>query len=230
MLPATVREIAVTPMGFAAVVKPEFKDKIIPIFIGPSEAYAISTVLQNEKLERPVGADLMRAVIEATGASLSKIFINDFHGGTFYARIFLAGSQFEGGILELDARPSDAIALAVRFKSPIYVAEHVYDRTAIDPVTLREADADADALRTSQESSVDDILTADEREEFFEAILEEFGEKKKQPKEKVETTLEKVKFFSRTEVLQQMLKTALDREKYEEAARLRDELRSEPNN
>ena len=228
MLPAVVREIAVTPMGFAAIVKPEFKEKIIPIFIGPSEAYAISTVLQSEKMERPVGADLLRILIESTGSGLNKIFINDFHGGTFFARIYVTGKHFEGGVLELDARPSDAIALAVRFRSPIYVAEHVYDRTAIDPVTLREADADA--LRSSQESTVDDILTADEREEFFEAILEEFGEKKKTPKEKKETTLEKVKFFSRTEVLQQMLKTALDREKYEEAARLRDELRSEPNN
>lgn len=228
MLPATVREIAVTPMGFAVVVKPELKDKIIPIFIGPSEAYAISTVLQNEKMERPVGADLLRSLIEATGSNLSKIFINDFHGGTFFARIYVNGGTFPGNILELDARPSDAIALAVRFRSPIYVAEHVYDRTAIDPATLREADADA--LSTSSDSNVDEILTADEREEFFEAILEEFGEKKKAPKEAKETTLEKVRFYSRNEVLQQMLKAALGRENYEEAARLRDELRTEGNN
>ncbi len=228
MLPASVREIAVTPMGFAAVVKPEHKDKIIPIFIGPSEAYSISTILQNEKMERPVGADLLRSLIEATGSTLSKIFINDFHGGTFFARIYVEGSIFPGSLLELDARPSDAIALAVRFGAPIYVAEHVYDRTAIDPITLR--DADADALRTAGQSNVDEILTADEREEFFEAILEEFGEKKKSPKEGKETTLEKVKFYSRTEVLQQMLKAALGRENYEEAARLRDELRTETNN
>mgnify|MGYP001565935647 FL=1 len=228
MLPATVREIAVTPMGFAAVVKPEHKDKIIPIFIGPSEAYSISTILQNEKMERPVGADLLQALVEATGSTLSKIFINDFHGGTFFARIYIQGSIFPGSLLELDARPSDAIALAVRFRAPIYVAEHVYDRTAIDPITLR--DADADALRTAGQSNVDEILTADEREEFFEAILEEFGEKKKSPKEGKETTLEKVKFYSRSEVLQQMLKAALGRENYEEAARLRDELRTETNN
>jgi len=228
MLPATIREIAVTPMGFAVVVKPEHKEKIIPIFIGPSEAYAISTILQNEKTERPVGADLLRSIIEATGAKLSKVFINDFHGGTFFARVYLNGTVFPGGQLELDARPSDAMALAVRFRSPIYVAEHVYDRTGIDATTLSEADADA--LRTGTDSNVDEILTADEREEFFEAILEEFGEKKKAPKESKETTLEKVKFYSRTEVLQQMLKAALGRENYEEAARLRDELRTESNN
>ena len=228
MLPATAREIAITPMGFAAVVKPEHKQKIIPIFIGPSEAYSISTILQNEKMERPVGADLLRSLIEATGSTLSKIFINDFHGGTFFARIFVQGSIFPGSLLELDARPSDAIALAVRFRAPIYVAEHVYDRTAIDPITLR--DADADALRTAGDRNVDEILTADEREEFFEAILEEFGEKKKSPKEVKETTLEKVKYYSSNEVLQQMHKTALGRENYEEAARLRDELRTETNN
>lgn len=228
MLPASVREIAVTPMGFAAVVQPQFKEKIIPIFIGPSEAYAISVILQDEKMERPVGADLLRALIEATNSKVNKIFINDFHAGTFFARIYLTGESFPSGVLELDARPSDAIAVAVRFGAPIYVAEHVYDRTAIDPSTLREADADA--LRTSGDSNVDEILTADEREEFFEAIMEEFGEKKKAAKEKKEATLEKVKFFSRTEVLQQMLKAAIGRENYEEAARLRDELRLEPSN
>jgi bifunctional DNase/RNase len=226
MMPAAVREIAITPMGYAAVVTPEFKDKIIPIFIGPSEAYAISTVLQNDKLERPVGADLLRSVIEAAGGKLTKVFINDFHNGTFFARVYITGPHFDNHLLELDARPSDAIALAVRFRAPIYVAEHVYDRTAIDPTTLREADADA--LRSASDSNVDELLTADEREDFFEAILEEFGEKKKKaPKDTKETTLEKVKFLSRTEVLQQMLKAALGRENYEEAARLRDELRTE---
>ncbi len=227
MLPASVGEIAVTPMGFAIIVKPETKDKIIPIFIGPSEAYAISSILENQTTERPVGADLLRSVIEATGASVNKVFINDFHGGTFFARIYITGRHFAGGLFELDARPSDAIALAVRFASPIYVAEHVYDRTAINLSTLREAHNDA--LSTG-DSSVDDILTADEREEFFEAILEEFGEKKKSPKESKDKTLEKVKFYSRTEVLQQMLNAALIKEDYEEAARLRDELRTEINN
>lgn len=226
MLPASVYEIAVTPMGYAIIVKPESKEKILPIFIGPSEAYAISMILQKEKSERPVTADLLRTVIEATGAAVNRVFINDFHGGTFFARVYITGKHLANGVLELDARPSDAIALAVRFSSPIYIAEHVYDRTAIDASTLR--DADHDALRTL-ESSVDELLTEDEREEFFEAILEELGERKKTPKEK-ENTLEKVKFYSRAEVLQQMLKTALVKENYEEAARLRDELRNESNN
>jgi bifunctional DNase/RNase len=226
MLPASVHEVAVTPMGFAVIVKPEFKEKIIPIFVGPAEAYAISSILQKEKTERPVGADLLRSVIEAAKASVNKIFINDFHSGTFFARVYITGNHFEGGLLELDARPSDAIALAVRFASPIYVAEHVYDRTAIEVTTLR--DAAIDALRTD-ESNVDDILTADEREEFFEAILEEFGEKKATPKERKDKIAEKVKFYSRTEVLQQRLKAALQKEDYEEAARLRDELRNEIN-
>lgn len=226
MLPASVSEVAVTPMGYAIIVKPDFKEKILPIFIGPSEAYAISAILQKEKCERPVTADLLRTVIESTGLAVNRVFINDFHGGTFFARIYVTGNHIPSGSLELDARPSDAIALAVRLSSPIYVAEHVYDRTAIDAATLR--DADSEALRTL-ESSVDDLLTEDEREEFFSALLEELGEWKKSPKEK-EGTLEKVKFYSRAEVLQQMLKTALVKENYEEAARLRDELRNESNN
>jgi bifunctional DNase/RNase len=179
MMPAAVREIAITPMGYAAVVTPEFKDKIIPIFIGPSEAYAISTVLQNDKLERPGRRrSLCVQSSKPQGGKLTKVFINDFHNGTFFARESISPApHFDNHLLELDARPSDAIALAVRFRAPIYVAEHVYDRTAIDPTTLREADADA--LRSASDSNVDELLTADEREDFFEAILEEFGEKKK---------------------------------------------------
>lgn len=227
MLATSVHEIAVTPMGFAVILKPKSETKIIPIFIGPMEAYAISSVLQNEKTERPVGADLLRSVIAAAGASVSKVFIKDFRGGIFFASIYITGSHFAGGLLELDARPSDAIALALRFAAPIYVAEHVYDCTAINTSTLRGADRDA--VRTD-ESNVDDILTADEHEEFIAAILEEFGEKKKAPKENKEKVREKEKFHSRAEVLQQMLKAALMQENYEEAARLRDELRSELNN
>lgn len=223
MLPANVQEISVTPMGFAALVQPQFKEKIVPIFIGPSEAYAISATLQKEKTERPVGADLMRTLIDATGSKVEKIFINDFHSGTFFARIYLTGPSFPDGKCEIDARPSDAIALAVRFGSPIYIAEHVYDRTAIDAETLREANPSDFELNDPE--NVDEILTADEREEFFEAIMEEFGENKKTPKDSKALTIEQIRFLSRGEVLEQMLKTALGKEKYEDAARLRDELR-----
>ncbi|MCX7633938.1 MAG: bifunctional nuclease family protein [Turneriella sp.] len=223
MLPATVNEIAITPMGYAVIVKPEQREKIIPIFIGPSEAYAISSVLQKEKPERPLTADLLRTVIEELQAKVSKVFINDFHGGTFYARVFLVGNFLKNGMRDLDARPSDAIALAVRFNAPIYVAEHVYDRTAIHINTLR--DATGEALQTGE--NPDEILTAEEQEEFFEAILDELGEKKRSTQDSPENPVEKVRFLSRREVLQQMLKAALGKENYEEAARIRDELRAE---
>jgi len=223
MLPANVQEISVTPMGFAALVQPQFKEKVVPIFIGPSEAYAISSILQNEKTERPVGADLMRTLIDATGSKVEKIFINDFHNGTFFARIYLSGQSFPDGKCEIDARPSDAIALAVRFATPIYIAEHVYDRTAIDSDTLREANPSDFELEDSND--VDEILTADERETFFEAIMEEFGERKKIALETKSTAIEQIKLFSRGEVLEQMLRTALKQENYEEAACIRDEIR-----
>jgi len=229
MLPASVNQIAITPMGFAAIIQIAFKEKIIPIFIGPSEAHAISTVLQGEQGERPGPADLMLQFAEAGQVKLDKVFIRDFQGGTFFAQIYFQGKALRDGVLELDARPSDAIALAVRFRAPIYVAEHVFDRTGVDVSTLREAGNEA--LQTGNESSVDELLTAAEREELFESILEEFAENRTvKKKEKSETKVEKVKFQSHRQVLQQMLKTALLRENYEEAARIRDDLRSEPSN
>ncbi len=224
MLAASVREIAITPMGFAVIVKPDIKDKIIPIFIGPTEAYAISTVLQDEEIDRPVTADLLHTVINATGSAVKKVFVHDFRGGTFFAKVYITGKSFPTGFMELTARPSDAIALAVRFASPIYVSEHVYEHTAIDIATLRNS---GPAATSPETDDVDDILTADEREEFFEAILEEFGEKKK-PKQSKKKIVTPTKYLSRHEVLQQMLKTALAHENYEEAAKLRDQLRLEP--
>ncbi len=106
----------------------------------------------------------------------------------------------------------------------MYVAEHVYDRTAISMSTVRAADQEA--IQATQES-IDDILSDDEREEFFEAILEEFGDLKRSSKKTKDTKVEKTKYLSRTEVLERMLKNALANEKYEEAAKLRDELRAE---
>ncbi|HRP69723.1 MAG TPA: DUF151 domain-containing protein [Turneriella sp.] len=223
MLVAMVQEVATTAMGYAVIIKLEFKNKIIPVFVGPTEAFAISAILHKETRDRPIAVDLLATLITESKARLEKVFIHDFQGGTFLARIYLTGEQFNKGALELDARPSDALALALRLRSPVYVADHVYDRTAIKFSTVREADNKA--IHTDSES-IDDILSDDEREEFFEAILEEFGEQKKAVK-KTKPAVEKIKFLSRSEALERMLKKALADEQYEEAARIRDELRAE---
>jgi len=104
--------------------------RYLPIWIGPAEADAIAVKLQNVRLTRPLTHDLLSDVIEKLGASVNYILVNELRNDTFYARIIL---NIDGEQVEIDSRPSDAIALAVRVKpsAPIYVEESVLDKASI---------------------------------------------------------------------------------------------------
>ncbi len=85
-------------------------------------------VLQDAKLPRPLTHDLLRSVIDALGASVHSIVVSELKSDTFYAKIVL---DVNGGQMEIDSRPSDALALAVRTETPIYVEEEVLDKAGI---------------------------------------------------------------------------------------------------
>lgn len=120
--------------------------RYLPIWIGAAEADAITIKLQDMPISRPLTHDLLKSVIEALDATVSHIFINDLvdnleGGGTFVARIVLSTDD---GEIEVDARPSDAIALAVRADAPIFVDESVLERAAIEPSKNLEQGLDED--------------------------------------------------------------------------------------
>lgn len=94
----------------------------LPILIGPFEATAIALALEGTQVPRPLSHDLMKSVIEALKAKVSKIVIHDIQENTFFAKVVLESSA---GPLEIDARPSDSIALALRTNSPIYVTDQI---------------------------------------------------------------------------------------------------------
>ncbi len=112
------------------VLKDETTERFLPIWIGPYEADAITITLQGIRVARPLTHDLLRLVVEAMGATVSHVVISDLRDETFYAVIYL---DADGEPVEVDARPSDAIALAVRAEAPIFVAEHVLDLAGIVP-------------------------------------------------------------------------------------------------
>ena len=94
------------------------------IFVLPDVAYAISMGLESETPDRPFTHDLMKTLIERLGGAVERVTIDDLWQETFYARITMTrGTE----TLDIDARPSDAIALALRFRAPIYVAESVLE-------------------------------------------------------------------------------------------------------
>jgi hypothetical protein len=96
-----------------------------PIFIGPFETLAIQMALEGATPERPMTHDLLKNAIDRLGGSVERITIDDLWQGTFYARITVA--QKGGDAQDIDARPSDAIALALRMRAPIYMAEDVIE-------------------------------------------------------------------------------------------------------
>jgi hypothetical protein len=110
------------------VLKDSNTDRYLPIWIGPCEADAITAELQQQPIKRPLTHDLLRNVIREMGGRVVHIFINELRNDVYYARILI---DISGRQVEIDSRPSDAIALGVRVKVPIFVNESVMDRAAI---------------------------------------------------------------------------------------------------
>ena len=102
-------------------------DRKFPIVIGSSEAYAIDRRLKGIPTPRPLTHDLLANVIESMGGNIDRIEINDLQAHTFFARIHV---RQNGKTIEVDSRPSDAIALGIATVVPIYVAEHVLEEVS----------------------------------------------------------------------------------------------------
>lgn len=126
----TIESIRVNLMNYQRVVvlREKDSDRYLPIWIGPAEADAIAVRLQEVAVARPLTHDLLMSVIEALGARVQSIVVNDLNNDTFYARIHLT---VDGRQIEIDSRPSDAIALAVRVQVPVFAEESVLDRAGI---------------------------------------------------------------------------------------------------
>ena len=102
-------------------------DRKFPIVIGSSEAYAIDRRLKGIPTPRPLTHDLLASVIEGMGGAIDHIEINDLQAHTFFARIHI---RHNGKTVEIDSRPSDAIALGIATVVPIYVADHVLEEVS----------------------------------------------------------------------------------------------------
>ena len=130
MIEMVVDSIRVSLMNYQRVVilKEKEADRYLPIWIGPAEADAIAVKLQGVNVPRPLTHDLLHSVIDTLGASVNSIIVCDLKNDTFFAKIIL---NADGEQLEIDSRPSDALALAVRVEAPIYAEETVLDKAGI---------------------------------------------------------------------------------------------------
>lgn len=152
------------------ILKDLHTERFLPIFIGQVEADAITTELQSAQRQRPLTHDLLKSVITEMGGRLAYILINDIRQETFYARLVI---EIQGKKMDVDARPSDAIALAVRTKAPLFVSEAVMDKCAVEPeddiysqnapAVSREERPNAEAARV--ERTAPDIVPHDKIDE-----------------------------------------------------------------
>jgi uncharacterized protein len=125
-----VESIRVNMTNYKRVVmlKEKSSTRYLPIWIGHFEADAIAIPMQNVPVSRPLTHDLLGGVISQLGAKLTRVVINELADETFYAKLIL---DIDGRHVEVDSRPSDAIALAIRAKVPIFVEESVLDQAGM---------------------------------------------------------------------------------------------------
>lgn len=120
-------------------------EKVFVIYVEPSVGNAINMFLSQSSKERPLTHDLMASLLAAVGAKIERVIINDLQNGTYFGRLIITAENElqQRKIIELDARPSDCLALAIRQKAPIFVSQDVWD----------EVENMSDALEAMQEQS-----------------------------------------------------------------------------
>jgi len=168
--------------AYALLLKESFGNRRLPIIIGSFEAQSIALEMEGIKPPRPLTHDLLKETIDNLGGTVIEVIIDELKDNTFFAKVILEVSSLTN---EIDSRPSDAIALAVRAQAPIFVSEEVMKNAAFIP--------------------------SSEDEDFSEEISKE----EKEIKKSVET---------KTASLQDQLREAIEKEDYERAAKLRDEI------
>ena len=177
LIEMTVEGIRVSLMTYQRVVilKEKDADRYLPIWIGPAEADAITVRLQEVQVARPLTHDLLRDVMEKLGAHVEYVVVNELADATFFARITLT---YNGERMEIDSRPSDAIALAVRVQVPIYAEDAVLERAG---VALDQEGKPIEGPRTEQISKVneEELQRMSAFREFIESLdLDDFDKRK----------------------------------------------------
>jgi len=179
VIEVVVESIRVNMANYKRVVMLKEKDstRYLPIWIGHFEADAIAIPMQKVPVSRPLTHDLLRSAIGALGARLEHVIINDLADETFFAKLIL---YQDGKSVEVDARPSDAIALAIRWEVPIFVEERVLESAGM--VFDGEEDGEAEARAGEEESTPVDEEKLSVFKQFINTLdiddLEKGGETK----------------------------------------------------
>jgi bifunctional DNase/RNase len=175
----TIESIRLSLMNYQRVVilREKDSDRYLPIWIGPAEADAIAVRLQDVAVARPLTHDLLRNLIEQLGGRVAYIVVNDLTNDTFFARIVL---DVNGETVEIDSRPSDAIALAVRVEVPIYAEDTVLERAGVMLTEDGKPIEGAEAMGGAREVGEAELERLGAFKDFIEGLdLDDFDQRKK---------------------------------------------------
>jgi bifunctional DNase/RNase len=183
MIEMVVDSIRVSLMNYQRVVilKERDTNRYLPIWIGAAEADAIAVKLQGVPVPRPLTHDLLQSVVDAFGGKIQSIVVSDLKNDTFFAKILIA---VNGNQMEIDSRPSDAIALAVRVSAPIFADESVLDRAGIwlDKESGKLIPEEGEATKKSEGNIVNDEEMKKKASAFYDFIntmdLDDFDKRK----------------------------------------------------
>lgn len=151
-------------------------ERQLPIWIGPCEAESITLELQDTELARPLAHDLLKNVIEVMNGKVSHILINELKNAVFYARLYV---DINGKLVDVDCRPSDAIALAVRSKVPVFIEEAVMEEVGILPEKDLTTDGEVPEIEEAAEEpkTEKDEKTLDAFSDFLDTLdFDDFDE------------------------------------------------------
>ena len=201
MIEAKVHGLAITDKGFVVMLKPINSERVIPIFIDYLQAQSMATALFNYKMGRPLTHDLINSIFQKCNIRLVNIIIDNVHLDTYYSKLVI---EHNGKNEFVDARPSDAIALALRFQVSIFVEEHVIEKAGmiIEDNGSKELEMKSGIPYNYQ---VFDKEANSENKRRDIKLNNENGVKTK-------------------EEIQKLLEQAVKEERYEDAAKYRDEL------
>lgn len=173
----TIEAIRVSLMNYHRVVvlKEKDSDRFLPIWIGAPEADAIAVRQQGVAVQRPMTHDLLSSVINQLGSRILRIVVTEITNATFYARILL---EVNGEEVEVDSRPSDAIALAVRAEVPIYCEEAVLDEAGVRLDEVGPVAGDAGDRETPPKVREEELEGMSAFRDFIDGLdLDDFGDK-----------------------------------------------------
>jgi uncharacterized protein len=181
MIAVKVEQLFLSNMGFVVLLRGESDARSLPIFIGAAEAQAIAIQINGVDMPRPLTHDLLKNLLDFLECRLVRVEVCDLKNDTFFARLIM---ERDGETMTMDSRPSDAIALALRFQAPVFVAREVMERAG----RVFDKQTGAEAEDTS---------------------VKPHGKKTRTPLDLLKLKLDK----------------AVEEERYEDAARFRDEIK-----